>query len=173
MHKSQAQSIIHTTWNCLILPEKQPLTLSIWSVVNIHQFVSNWSVTHFFFFFLKKKPFTTSWFEKWQIVNCYTNLNVWQIWLIETNAACSAAGNDTRHSSSRSPRIQSIIINKGFGALLRSRSTRVYTQTFFPLVCSHTTVCTIQGNLKGASVVAAILPTGVEASYCTSGFFRS
>ena len=30
-----------------------------------------------------------------------------------------------------------------------------------------------QGNLKGESVVAAILPSCMEASYCTSGFFRS
>ena len=28
-----------------------------------------------------------------------------------------------------------------------------------------------QGNLKGESVVAAILPPRMEVSYCTSGFF--
>ena len=28
-------------------------------------------------------------------------------------------------------------------------------------------------NLKGKSVVAAILPSRMEVSYCTSGFFRS
>ena len=31
----------------------------------------------------------------------------------------------------------------------------------------------IQGNLKGESVVAAILPSRMDASYCTTGFFRS
>ena len=31
----------------------------------------------------------------------------------------------------------------------------------------------IQGNLKGESVVAAILPSRMETSYCTSGFFCS
>ena len=30
-----------------------------------------------------------------------------------------------------------------------------------------------QGNLKGESVVAAILPSRMEISYCTSGFFHS
>ena len=30
-----------------------------------------------------------------------------------------------------------------------------------------------QGNLKGESVLAAILPSHMEVSYCTSGFFRS
>ena len=30
-----------------------------------------------------------------------------------------------------------------------------------------------QGNSKGESVVAAILPSRVEASYCTSRFFCS
>ena len=30
-----------------------------------------------------------------------------------------------------------------------------------------------QGNLKGESVVAAILPSRMEVSYCTSGFFHS
>ena len=30
-----------------------------------------------------------------------------------------------------------------------------------------------QGNLKGESVVAAILPSCMEMSYCTSGFFHS
>ena len=30
-----------------------------------------------------------------------------------------------------------------------------------------------QGNLKWESVVAAILPSGMEASYCTSGFVCS
>ena len=30
---------------------------------------------------------------------------------------------------------------------------------------------TYQGNLKGESVVAAILSSSMEASYCTSGFF--
>ena len=33
-------------------------------------------------------------------------------------------------------------------------------------------LCFIQGNLKGESVVAAILPSRMEVSYCTSGFFR-
>ena len=28
-----------------------------------------------------------------------------------------------------------------------------------------------QGNFKGESVVVAILPSCMEASYCTSGFF--
>ena len=28
-----------------------------------------------------------------------------------------------------------------------------------------------QGNLKGESVVVAILPSHMEVSYCTSGFF--
>ena len=32
---------------------------------------------------------------------------------------------------------------------------------------------TVQGNLKGESVVAAILPSLMEVSYCTAGFFRS
>ena len=32
--------------------------------------------------------------------------------------------------------------------------------------------CT-QGNLKGDSVVAAILPSRMEVSYCTAGFFFS
>ena len=31
----------------------------------------------------------------------------------------------------------------------------------------------IQGNLKGESVVVAILPSCMEVSYCTSGFFHS
>ena len=31
----------------------------------------------------------------------------------------------------------------------------------------------IQGNLKGESVVAAILPSRMEVRYCTSGFVRS
>ena len=30
-----------------------------------------------------------------------------------------------------------------------------------------------QGNLKGESVVSAILPLRMEVSYCTSRFFRS
>ena len=30
-----------------------------------------------------------------------------------------------------------------------------------------------QGNLKGESVLAAILPSHVEVSYCTCGFFHS
>ena len=30
-----------------------------------------------------------------------------------------------------------------------------------------------QGNLKGESVVATILLSCMEVSYCTSGFFRS
>ena len=34
-------------------------------------------------------------------------------------------------------------------------------------------MCFYQGNLKGESVVAAILLSRMEASYCTSGFFRS
>ena len=34
-------------------------------------------------------------------------------------------------------------------------------------------VCQKQGNLKGESVVVAILPSCMEVSYCTSGFFRS
>ena len=33
-----------------------------------------------------------------------------------------------------------------------------------------TRLCCMQGNLKGEWVVA-ILPSGMEASYCTSGFF--
>ena len=32
-------------------------------------------------------------------------------------------------------------------------------------------MCKNQGNLKGESVVAAILPSRMEVSYCTSGFF--
>ena len=31
--------------------------------------------------------------------------------------------------------------------------------------------CYLQGNLKGESVVAAILPSRMKVSYCTSGFF--
>ena len=34
-------------------------------------------------------------------------------------------------------------------------------------------VYTKQGNLKGESVVAAIMPLCMEASYCTSRFLRS
>ena len=33
-------------------------------------------------------------------------------------------------------------------------------------------LCFSQGSLKGESVVAAILPSRMEQSYCTSGFFR-
>ena len=32
---------------------------------------------------------------------------------------------------------------------------------------------TVHRNLKGESVVAAILPSRMEGSYCTDGFFRS
>ena len=34
-------------------------------------------------------------------------------------------------------------------------------------------VCSNQGNLKGESVVAAILESCMEQKYCTSGFFVS
>ena len=34
-------------------------------------------------------------------------------------------------------------------------------------------VASYQGNLIGESVVAAILPSRMAASYCTSGFFSS
>ena len=37
----------------------------------------------------------------------------------------------------------------------------------------HIDITTNQGNLKGESVVAAILPSRMEVSYCTSRFFRS
>ena len=38
--------------------------------------------------------------------------------------------------------------------------------------CNYEQVGT-QGNLKGESVVAGILPSHMEESYCTSGFFHS
>ena len=37
----------------------------------------------------------------------------------------------------------------------------------------HGVVWWNQGNLKGESVVAAILPSRMEVGYCTFGFFHS
>ena len=34
-------------------------------------------------------------------------------------------------------------------------------------------LCSVQGNLKGVSVVVPILPSSMEASYCESKFFHN
>ena len=49
---------------------------------------------------------------------------------------------------------------------------------FTPLKCDINTIlrsyiCVSQGSLKRESVVAAILPSHMEASYCTSEFFHN
>ena len=50
----------------------------------------------------------------------------------------------------------------------------IYTTVGFKKFCySVKKFGFIQGNLKGESVVAAILPSHMEGIYCTSRFFRS